>query len=502
VNERFDVAIIGSGFSGSILARILASRGRRVALIDAASHPRFAIGESSTPIADLLLRQLGAEYGLDDLIALSSYGTWQQRYPHLSCGKKRGFSYFDHRVREGEAIRNSQRAIPKLEETYLGERSLLVAASPTDARSDTHWYRAEVDTHLHSAAVKVGVRDLSGRAVVRIDRGDPVTVVLDDGETLEADFLVDASGRSAVVAERLNHPEETSALKTRSCSVFGHFRGVKTFSGCFDDWHRDERAHQPFDADDAAQHHLIEGGWVWMLRMNNGVTSVGVTLAGDSPATRATAWRLYESRFAQYPTLAEVFGHAKFVTPKDGPIATKRLQRFYDPVIAPHILMLPTSALTLDPLHSTGIAHALVGVQRIARMLLHGNATSAVASYRRQVRSETRQLDRLVHLAYECLPCFRRFTAACMLYFAAAIGTEERLAEEFSGAETGESAEPLWFADDAAFDQAVRSASHALTSRVDWPTVALQVRQSLEPWNSAGLMDPSVCNRYAYTATK
>ncbi len=62
MKKHADVAIIGSGFSGSILAWILAKQGMRVALIDAATHPRFAIGESSTPIADMLLRRLGHTY--------------------------------------------------------------------------------------------------------------------------------------------------------------------------------------------------------------------------------------------------------------------------------------------------------------------------------------------------------------------------------------------------------------------------------------------------------
>ncbi|MCA9139032.1 MAG: NAD(P)-binding protein, partial [Planctomycetales bacterium] len=109
---RFDVAIIGSGFSGSILARILAMHGRRVCLIDAATHPRFAIGESSTPIADWMLRRIGQQYGLDDLVALSTYGTWQQSRPELACGLKRGFSYFDHRMDRPEH--------------FLGEQSLVV----------------------------------------------------------------------------------------------------------------------------------------------------------------------------------------------------------------------------------------------------------------------------------------------------------------------------------------------------------------------------------------
>ena len=48
------IMIIGSGFGGSILAAILAKAGIRVMLVDHQSHPRFAIGESSTPTANLI----------------------------------------------------------------------------------------------------------------------------------------------------------------------------------------------------------------------------------------------------------------------------------------------------------------------------------------------------------------------------------------------------------------------------------------------------------------
>src|SRR5437870_5781735 len=49
------VAIVGSGFAGSLLARILAVQGHGVALLERGTHPRFAIGESSTPLANLTL---------------------------------------------------------------------------------------------------------------------------------------------------------------------------------------------------------------------------------------------------------------------------------------------------------------------------------------------------------------------------------------------------------------------------------------------------------------
>src|SRR5687768_1896818 len=91
-----EVAIIGSGFSGSLTALLLSRIGRSCALVDRASHPRFAIGESSTPNADLALLAIAREYDLPRIAPLAKYGTWQRTYPHIVGGLKRGFSYFHH----------------------------------------------------------------------------------------------------------------------------------------------------------------------------------------------------------------------------------------------------------------------------------------------------------------------------------------------------------------------------------------------------------------------
>ena len=42
--DRCQVAIVGSGFAGSLLARILATLGYDVVLLERGRHPRFAIG--------------------------------------------------------------------------------------------------------------------------------------------------------------------------------------------------------------------------------------------------------------------------------------------------------------------------------------------------------------------------------------------------------------------------------------------------------------------------
>src|SRR5881296_2827933 len=86
-----DVAVIGSGFGGSLLAMIARRLGRSVVLLERGRHPRFVIGESSTPLANLLLEGLARRYDLPRIIPLAKWGSWQKTHPEIVCGLKRGF---------------------------------------------------------------------------------------------------------------------------------------------------------------------------------------------------------------------------------------------------------------------------------------------------------------------------------------------------------------------------------------------------------------------------
>ena len=59
-----DVAILGSGIGGSMLATILARQGLSTTIIEAGVHPRFAIGESIIPETSLRLKILAEKYGV------------------------------------------------------------------------------------------------------------------------------------------------------------------------------------------------------------------------------------------------------------------------------------------------------------------------------------------------------------------------------------------------------------------------------------------------------
>ena len=85
----FDIAVIGSGFGGSLIAMIAKRLGRSVVLLERGQHPRFAIGESSTPVANLLLEELARRYDLPRLLPLTKWGPWQRARPEIAGGLKR-----------------------------------------------------------------------------------------------------------------------------------------------------------------------------------------------------------------------------------------------------------------------------------------------------------------------------------------------------------------------------------------------------------------------------
>src|SRR4051812_34964959 len=145
MTSDFDLAIVGSGFAGSLLAMIAKRLGRSVVLLERGVHPRFAIGESSTPLANLLLEELARRYNLPKLLPLCKWGAWQSAYPEIGCGLKRGFSFYHHTFGEPWV------------ETPGRRNQLLVAASPHDGIADTHWYRPDFDYFLVRQAQEMGV---------------------------------------------------------------------------------------------------------------------------------------------------------------------------------------------------------------------------------------------------------------------------------------------------------------------------------------------------------
>lgn len=504
-SQHFDLVVLGSGFSGSLLAWIVAQAGRRVLLVDPVPHPRFAIGESSTPLADFLLEQIADEFKLPELAELSRWGTWQEKHPELRAGKKRGFSYFQHREQQD------------FSESVSHENSLLVAASASDVLSDTHWLRSDVDQWFYERALAAGAVACCPGKVIEIAACAPWRLLVqtssESGETetleVEATQIVDASGAAAVIPKSLGLAKLDSQLQTRSGAIFGHFEGV----GSMDEWLRSSGASttvDPFASDDAAQHHVIDDGWIWMLRFAHGVTSVGRVwhrmpeqLCNQPQQTLQDHW---STEINRWPTLASLLINAKLIAPvsrkpsgyEQQPCLqiAPRMSRLWGEAAGEDWMLLPSTAGIIDPLHSTGIAHSLWGVRQVARILLDRPDAISRPNYSDSTISEVRLIDRLVSSAYESQRHgFDLFCGASCLYFICAILCETQMAagrqlhDGFLCWRNNEIQEVVnWFSDQVSSES------------VDSPILLNELRRRIEPWNPAGLLDPELNNRIARSA--
>ena len=491
--EDVDVVVIGTGFAGTLSALILHRLGLRPLLIDRGGHPRFAIGESSTPVANILLQGLCDRYDLPRLRPLSRYGTWQEAYPHVIAGRKRGFSYFHHRP--------GRPFIPSPD--HAGE--LLVAASRDPYDCDTHWLRADVDAFLVAEARGEGIPVWEHTLLTEIVPGTRWRLrgtCEGEAAVCEAAFVLDGSGAGGVLAQAMRLERTGTGFRTCSRALYGHFEGVRPW-GAWLEAQGGRLSDHPFPCDEAAVHQVLDGAWLWMLRFRNDRVSAGLVMdgnrypqpAGMSPQAEWDRW------LAHYPSVQALFEGSTLVDPPGGIVRTGRLQRRVRKAAGRNWALLPHTAGFIDPLHSTGIAHALCGIVRLVRIVeRHRGRRSlgpALQHYARMLREEQAWVDELVAIYYAAIRDFRLFTAATMFYFAAVIAYERALLDRGPALLDRQ---PFLCADEIPLREAVCQGVKMLNKGVSAADFETHVDRAIAPYNTAGLLHPDVPNMYPHTA--
>lgn len=412
----YDIAVVGSGFAGSLMAMIARRLGRSVVLMEKGKHPRVVIGESSTPLSNLLLEELAVRYDLPGVRPFAKYGTWRETYPEVACGLKRGFTFYHH------DLAHPRPDLPGR------DRQLLVAASPEDRVADTHWYRADVDAALVEQARECGAEyfdecDLRGATVsadgVRIEgvrRGEAFCV--------DARFVIDATGPRGFLHRALGLTEGQLPSFPQTEAVYSHFAGVGRLDA---DAVQGGGETAPYPIDDAAVHHVFDGGWAWVLQFSNGLTSAGFAATGDAaealrPREGAAAWsRLLE----RVPVLARQFRGARAVQPFRW---IPQLAFRSEEVVGERWALLPSAAGFVDPLLSSGFPLTLLGIARMAEILERDWETErfgqGLRTYAVRTDGELLATARLVGGLYWNMGNFPVFASLTLLYFAAASFSE------------------------------------------------------------------------------
>ncbi|TDD58871.1 NAD(P)/FAD-dependent oxidoreductase [Kribbella antibiotica] len=363
------VLVVGGGPAGSTVAALLARAGVGVTLLERERFPRYHIGESLLASCLSTLRVSGAY----DRVAAHGFQI------------KRGGVFLWQK------------------DTWLLNWAALVDAEAWSWQVD----RATFDDLLLRNASDQGAEVIEEATVKKVlfdDADRPVAVEWtmageDTVRTTEFDFLVDASGRAGVLAQkhfRMRRQHEGF----RNIAIWSYWTGARL--------HPDS----PEGAINVVS--TPEGGWFWHIPLADGRFSVGYVISTRKAAEQV---RVHGSQAAYYhdtirntPELVKLLEGATQV-------ADIRADQDYsyvsDRLCGPGYVIVGDAALFLDPLLSTGVHLATYG------------ALTAAASIATALRGEMSEPDALSFFDYTYRRAYERFLVLVSRMYQEYVGSDE-----------------------------------------------------------------------------
>ncbi|NJM05750.1 NAD(P)/FAD-dependent oxidoreductase [Candidatus Gracilibacteria bacterium] len=365
IYERYDVAIIGSGISGSSLGAILARHGLKVIIFEASVHPKFAVGESMILETSETMRAMAELFAVPELAYFSSEHYLAQI--GTSHGLKRHFSFLHHTEGQPQDLRRSlQAVIPQRPHGY-----------------ELHIHRQDSDYLLTSVAIRYGAVVLQGTSVKDISVApDGVTIVSGAGEHYQADYVVDAGGMRSILAEKFGWRSRDLQAHTRT--IFTHMVDLP----CYNQIAASNQDYGiPFPVSEGTLHHIFHGGWLWVIPFNNHsaatnpLVSVGLQLDPRIHPLQPdlTPEEEFFEFIARFPSIAAHFRGARAARTWT---RTERLQYTSTQVIGERFCLQGHAAGFIDPLYSKGLYTTLMSTALLAHLLLAAHRDQDYATER------------------------------------------------------------------------------------------------------------------------
>jgi flavin-dependent dehydrogenase len=258
--SHWDVAILGGGFAGQLLARQLTRQtpGLRIGIFEKSPTTSFKVGEATVEIgASYLVRRQGLLRYLYD-----------RHYP------KNGLRYFFDNETKSAPLQNMSEIGPinfPFHAAFQLDRQRIEA--------DLREMNMEAGVHLRTGvrALPTDVRDGAGPHAFTVE-GVAGT------EAHTARWLVDAAGRSDLLARAkgLRVREDVHRIG----SVWGRFENVVDIDSIGPAAFHDRVRHSTRGL--STVHFWYPGYWIWFIPLRNGVTSVGLvgTPVNEVPGVR------------------------------------------------------------------------------------------------------------------------------------------------------------------------------------------------------------------------
>jgi len=307
--EKTEVLIIGAGPSGCVAAAYLEKQSINCQIVEKSIFPRFAIGES-------LLPKSMEHFEETDLLACLKTQGYQ---------KKQGARFF--------------------------KDDKLCSFNFSDKHTDGWDYtwqvpRADFDNVLAQEITKRGVPihfNCEVTYVTIAENGSSITTLIDEKGnlfTIEAQFIIDASGNAGVLPSILGLGQPSEMPK--NASVFAHITDNKKPKG-------DEGGLITFDI-------LADDTWLWIIPFSNGDSSVGIVgpkefIFSCEGSDEERFWNLME-RSKHFKSR---FKNEKILV---GPVAVQNFSKSTSRLYGKGYALTGNSAGFLDPVFSSGVALA------------------------------------------------------------------------------------------------------------------------------------------------
>jgi flavin-dependent dehydrogenase len=320
-SECYDVAIIGGGPAGSIAAASLALAGRKVVVFEREKFPRFHIGESLLPFSMEAFERLGLMPKLEAAAFVRKYGAEITS----GCGSGEIRFYFKDGFRS------------KRSTAFQVERSKFDKILFDHAQECGAHVREEVS--VESVELRPGSRP--GLTVK--DRWKKIEVV-------EAEYLLDCSGRHSVVGTHLGLKREYPGLQ--KFALYAHYEGAKQPPGIEGTLTRMVRA---------------PDHWFWIIPLSSKKISVGVVMdTRRFRSFRGNPADVFDTFLNEQPIMRERLAGARRVTKvyASGDYSYRNAALYGE-----RWLMAGDAAGFIDPIFSSGVFLAILSGERAADAL-------------------------------------------------------------------------------------------------------------------------------------
>lgn len=336
-SNDYDAIVIGGGPSGSAYSITLGRLGRSVLVLERETFPRFHIGESLLTYTAEVLEQLGV------------FEQMQQ----AGFVTKRGIEF----TSTGQAFQRLD-----LGEVGKGRRSwtLQVERSTFD--------QIMLDTATATPGVTVHQKARVTGLLYSGERISGVRYTLDGKEnSATGRFVIDASGRTGVIARALNLRKSDNQLKM--AAIFKHFGGV-------------DEANNPGTQGDI-QLGVHDEGWLWAIPIRPDVMSVGCVVPADILRSSRPE-EIFDAHLDRIPRIKERIKGTTVVRELAG---ENNFEYHCDTLAGPGYFIIGDSGCFTDPVFSGGVLLALISGRRAAEetaLCLTGKADETEAALRYQ----------------------------------------------------------------------------------------------------------------------